>query len=104
MSALLRTFETTASITRESHRTGSIAVTVVRPNRVAWLVLWPSVRPWHFTNPQPMLRCLCDADAVTPLLARTLEADASRQMKALAPIAATTALPVGVAATATLAA
>lgn len=64
-----------ASVKKAKGGTGSIALTVVKPNRVAWLVLWPNVRPWSFTNPQPMLRCLKDAGTVTPMLAAALEAD-----------------------------
>jgi hypothetical protein len=65
----------TAATTRQPLRTDSIALAVAKPNRVAWLVLWPNVRPWTFTNPQPMLRCLSDVAAVTPLLARALETE-----------------------------
>jgi len=62
-----------AATTAQPFGTGSIALTVARPNRVAWLVLWPNVRPWSFNNPQPMLRCLRDAKVVAPLLAQALE-------------------------------
>jgi hypothetical protein len=65
----------TAALTKQPRDTASIALTVVKPNRVAWLVLWPNARPWNFTNPQPMLRCLDDAQAVAPLLAKALEAE-----------------------------
>ncbi|QKD05287.1 photosynthetic complex putative assembly protein PuhB [Mesorhizobium loti] len=66
----------TASVTKAGNGIGSIALTVVKPNRVAWLVLWPNTRPWNISNPQPMLRCLSDADVVAPMLAKALEADA----------------------------
>lgn len=65
-----------ASVKKAGDAGGSIALTVVKPNRVAWLVLWPNVRPWSFSNPQPMLRCLKDAGTVAPMLAAALEADA----------------------------
>jgi len=67
----------TASVSSNTDGCGSIALTVIRPNRIAWLVLWPNARPWRFTNPQPMLRCLKDCDGVAPTLARALEADAA---------------------------
>lgn len=51
---------------------GSIALEIVRPNRVAWLVLWPNVRPWTLNNPQPFLRALDDADAVVIPLSEAL--------------------------------
>ena len=65
----------TASVARMKDGIGSIALTVMKPNRVAWLVLWPNARPWNMSNPQPMLRCLKDADVVAPMLAKALEAD-----------------------------
>lgn len=59
--------------------TGNIALAVSKPNRIAWLVLWPNVRPWTFNNPQPLLRALEDADTVAPMLARALEADGGQR-------------------------
>ena len=51
---------------------GSIALEIIRPDRVAWLVLWPNVRPWTLNHPQPFLRALDDADVVVPLLSDAL--------------------------------
>jgi len=65
----------TAALTIQPLGTDSIALSVTQPNRVAWLVLWPNARPWHFNNPQPMLRCIRDAAVVAPLLKRALEAE-----------------------------
>jgi hypothetical protein len=75
-----------AAAIRQPFSTESIALTVARPNRVAWLVLWPSARPWHFNNPQPMLRCLKDAAIVAPLLARALEAATATVSPSRAPV------------------
>jgi hypothetical protein len=69
----------TAALTKQPLGTEAIALAVAKPNRVAWLELWPNARPWNFTNPQPMLRCLRDAKAVTPLLAKALEAETAGQ-------------------------
>ncbi len=63
----------TASLAKPTGGAGSIALTVTKPNRVAFLVLWPNARPGYVTNPQPMLRCIVDAGSVASLLARTLE-------------------------------
>jgi hypothetical protein len=46
-----------------------IALTLERGTRIAWLHLWPHVRPWRVANTQPMLRALPDAPAVAALLA-----------------------------------
>jgi hypothetical protein len=61
---------------------GNIALAVSKPNRIAWLVLWPNVRPWTFNNPQPLLRALEDAGTVAPMLARALEADGGQRRQA----------------------
>lgn len=46
-----------------------IALTLERGTHIAWLHLWPHVRPWHVAKTQPMLRALPDAQAVSALLA-----------------------------------
>ena len=55
------------------HKAGAgcqdIALTLERGTRIAWLHLWPHVRPWRVTQTQPMLRALADAQAVSALLA-----------------------------------
>jgi hypothetical protein len=47
---------------------GEIALALRGDTRIAVLHLWPHARPWHFTRPQPMLRCLSDAPAVAARL------------------------------------
>lgn len=61
-----------ASLKRHGGSSGSIALQVASPNRVAWLVLWPNVRPWTLNNPQPFLRALDGVDAVLPKLTQAL--------------------------------
>lgn len=39
---------------------------------IAWLHLWPHVRPWRFTRAQPMFRSIADAPRVAELLSRAL--------------------------------
>jgi Bacterial PH domain len=46
-----------------------IALTLERGTHIAWLHLWPHVRPWRVAKTQPMLRALADAPAVATLLA-----------------------------------
>jgi hypothetical protein len=47
---------------------GEIALALRGDTRIAVLHLWPHARPWHFTRPQPMLRCLADAEGVAARL------------------------------------
>jgi Bacterial PH domain len=47
---------------------GDIALALEPATRIAWLHLWPHVRPWRVARTQPMLRALDDAAAVAALL------------------------------------
>jgi hypothetical protein len=40
--------------------TGQIAVQLTKKESIAWIVLFPHVRPWKFTNPEPLLRGLTE--------------------------------------------
>jgi hypothetical protein len=51
---------------------GDIPLSLVRGQTVSYLVMWPNVRPWHFSPPQPMLRALADVESVAQLLASAL--------------------------------
>lgn len=50
--------------------THDIALTLEPGTRIAWLHLWPHVRPWRVQRPQPMLRALPDGERVATLLAQ----------------------------------
>jgi hypothetical protein len=43
---------------------GEIALQLRGDTRIAYLHLWPHARPWMFAKPQPMMRCLADAQGV----------------------------------------
>lgn len=59
---------------------GDIVLTLSGKDRIAYLHLWPHVRPWHLRRTQPMLRALADAPAVAAHLAQALQqAEAARQ-------------------------
>jgi hypothetical protein len=51
-----------------------IALTLERGTRIAWLHLWPHVRPWRVSRTQPMLRALPDGERVAALLAQAWSA------------------------------
>jgi hypothetical protein len=51
------------------HGCSDIALTLERDTRIAWMHLWPHVRPWQVKRTQPMLRALPDGQAVSALLA-----------------------------------
>lgn len=53
---------------------GDIALKINDEHKIAWAILWPHGRPWHLRNPQPSLRSLPDARAVSEILQRALQA------------------------------
>ncbi len=59
-----------ADLHADSGGCADIALNLERDTRIAWLQLWPHARPWRVARPQPMLRALRDAKAVSALLAQ----------------------------------
>lgn len=53
---------------------GDLALELIGPHTLGYLVLWPHARPWKLGNPQPMLRALPDAAVVGERLARAVAA------------------------------
>lgn len=60
-----------ANLLMRADGTGDIALQTVRDQRVSYLWLWPHVRSWHITRPQPALRNLPDAHRAAEILGRT---------------------------------
>jgi hypothetical protein len=60
-----------------SNGTGDIPLKITAKERVAYLLLWPHARPFHFTHPQPCLRCIANADQVAGLLSAALAGTAT---------------------------
>lgn len=59
-----------AGLTLHPDRThGDLPLTLRAGDQIAWLQLWPHVRPWKVRHAQPMLRCIPDAPRVARLLA-----------------------------------
>ena len=57
-----------AALRRHQDGFGDITLTLSGRDRIAWLQLWPSVRPWRFNRPEPMLRGVADAERVAEQL------------------------------------
>lgn len=53
---------------------GDISFALSGREKVAYLALWPHARPWHFGQPQPMMRAVPEAATVARTLAGTLAA------------------------------
>jgi hypothetical protein len=61
-----------AQMKRHRDDTGDIPIVLVASTRTSYTVLWPHVRPWHFSKPQPMLRAIPDVARVAEILSDAL--------------------------------
>lgn len=67
-----------ASLKAFADGSGDIPLTISGPERVNNLAIWPHVRPWTWSHPQPMLRAVPDAAGVARLLAKALGGEPAR--------------------------
>lgn len=67
-----------AALRRRAGDVGDITLTLGGADRIAWLHLWPHVRPWQLKSPQPMLRALPQAEQVAGILSAALAAAAGQ--------------------------
>ncbi|MCL5778604.1 PH domain-containing protein [Limibaculum sp. FT325] len=56
-------------------------------DRLAYLHLWPNVRPWRFRDPEPMLRAVPEGEKVAAILADALRAHAEASARGEEPAA-----------------
>ncbi|MEM8791383.1 MAG: photosynthetic complex putative assembly protein PuhB [Pseudomonadota bacterium] len=54
--------------------TGNIALTTLGNARLAYIHLWPSVRPWRFSPIEPAMRCIDEPEAAAGVLGEALRA------------------------------
>jgi hypothetical protein len=47
---------------------GDIPLALSGGDRIGWLNLWPHARPWRIAKPEPMLRCVADAQTLATML------------------------------------
>lgn len=66
-----------AAVRLFANGSGDIPLKVTSKERVAYLMLWPHARPFHFAHPQPCLRCVANADQIASLLAAALAGTAT---------------------------
>lgn len=57
---------------------GDIRLTLMKGEKIAYLMLWPHARPWRFIHPEPTLRGLPDVADLAAILGQALAAAASR--------------------------
>lgn len=63
-----------AALRQDGDGCGDITLTLSGEDRIAWLHLWPHVRPWRLARPEPMLRAIPDAAVVAARLTQAWSA------------------------------
>jgi hypothetical protein len=63
-----------ASLRHHKDGCGDILIAMGGEDHIAWLHLWPHVRPWVLARPEPMLRAVPNAEHVAVLLAQAWSA------------------------------
>ena len=79
-----------AALRRYAGGFGDITLTLAGSDRIAWLQLWPSVRPWRITRPEPTLRGVADAAAVAEKVTQAWKAATGSAAPAAVPAATAT--------------
>ena len=62
-----------AAVARHARGTADIPLSLADGTRIAYLHLWPNVRPWHVSRPQPMLSAVPEGVRVAEILGRALQ-------------------------------
>ncbi len=63
---------------------GDIPLSIAKSQHVYSLALWPNLRPWNFSQPEPMLRAIKDAEKVAGILSATLAASLNEEEDSVA--------------------
>lgn len=64
-----------AGLSVDADGIGDIPLSLSTQDKLAYLVLWPHVRPWRLAKPEPMLRAIPNASRVAAVLADALAAE-----------------------------
>lgn len=59
-----------AALHRHAGGFGDLPLQLQSEDRIGWMHLWPHARPWQLRRPEPMLRCVPQAEQVAELLTR----------------------------------
>jgi hypothetical protein len=66
-----------AAVNLRSDGTGDVALSMSREDPVSYVFLWPHVRPWRITRPEPLLRSVPEAEKVARILSDALAASSA---------------------------
>ncbi|MEL7460046.1 MAG: photosynthetic complex putative assembly protein PuhB [Pseudomonadota bacterium] len=67
-----------ADLSLKKDGSGTITLTTAGKTRLSYLVIWPHVRPWRMSKPEPALRAIPDAARVAQILADAAETHISQ--------------------------
>lgn len=84
-----------AAFRRLSDGSGDLPLRLKPGVRLAYLHLWPHARPWRLTRPEPMLRCVPDAEAVAKRIAAALAEANGQPVQPLPPATETASVLPG---------
>jgi len=62
-----------AEVRNHKDGTGDIPIRLAPQHNVSYLLLWPHVRPWRVSKPEPMLRNVAEPQRVAAVLAAALQ-------------------------------
>lgn len=65
---------TEANLKKDFDDKGTISFGLTEHTKISWLILWPHVRPWMISRPQPALRLVRNVELVGELLSEQLNA------------------------------
>lgn len=68
-----------ADLRLHSDGTGDLPLTLGGDTRLAYLLLWPHVRPWRMSRAEPALRCVPEAERVAEILSDALREASERR-------------------------
>lgn len=74
-----------AAVKQYADGSGDLPLSVITEQRLAFLLLWPHVRPWKLNRVEPMLRGVKDARHVADVLATALAAASSQSPEPVEP-------------------
>ena len=75
----------TAALRRHADGTEDIILALMPGHRASWVALWPHLRPWRLTRPEPMLRAVPVSSGAAQVIARALASSAGVPVGAVTP-------------------
>ena len=60
--------------------TGDLPLALIKTRRIAYLNLWPHARPFHFSHPEPTLRCIPQAQMIADVLSKAMVTEAQLRL------------------------